>query len=529
MREKREKREKIGEILVDAGLVSRDQLSMALTTQRRLGGTLGENLVRLGIVTEEALLDALSKQAGLQHVNLARVEVPADIQRLIPLETVRLMRILPIGFEGSRLVVGMVDPTDQGALVEAESLSAHPVKPVILSATHFEQALAFFQAGGYGAQDLSLQGGDAGHEPASTGADMAATGIGALLAELVSSRGQDLHLSAGAVPSIRVDNEIRRLDLPPLKPARLEAMICGILSAEQKRMFRDALEIDFAYSLEGIGRFRCNVYRQRNSVAFIARHVSSAVLSASELGLPDFLLEYALKPQGLILIAGSNGHGKSATLACLVDAVNRTKKANIITIEDPVEYTHQHRSSNVNQREVGTDTLSFADGLRRIFRQGPDVIAVGDLRDGESISVAMTAAETGRLVIAALHAMNATAAIERIVDAFPANRQAQARARLADCLELVFAQRLVRRASGTGRVLAWEKIGSSLRVRNAVREGKVGMLRAMMQTNVEELVGIDWTLAELVASGKVKYDEALKHADSATYLNDLLKVRGAFL
>jgi len=177
---------------------------------------------------------------------------------------------------------------------------------------------------------------------------------------------------------------------------------------------------------------------------------------------------------------------------------------------------------------VGTDTLSFAEGLRHIFRQNPDVIVIGELRDHESISIALTAAETGHLVLGTLHSMNATAAVDRIVDAFPGGQQAQARAQLAESLLLVFSQRLLKRANGPGRVMAWEKMATSLRVRNAIRDGKVHQLRGMMQANVEELVSIDWTLADLVVAGKVKYEEAVKFADNQTYLNELLKVRGAF-
>jgi len=215
-------------------------------------------------------------------------------------------------------------------------------------------------------------------------------------------------------------------------------------------------------------------------------------------------------------------------MANLVDTINRERKANIITIEDPIECTHRHKNSNVNQREVGTDTLSFGDGLRHIFRQNPDVIVIGELRDFESFAIALSAAETGHLVMATMHSNNATAAVDRIIDIFPPVQQSQVRAQLADCLQVVFSQRLLRRASGSGRILAWEKMSSSLRVRNAIREGKVHVLRGMMQTNVEELVSIDWTLAELVTSGKVKYEEALKYADSHTYLNELLKVKGAY-
>jgi twitching motility protein PilT len=518
-----EKKLKIGEILVAAGVIKEEQLAEALRSQSQLGGTLGENLIRLASLTEEELLTALSDQLGMQHINLTKVEVPAAVQRLVKMETVRLRRLLPIGFEGNRLVVGMVDPTDISALNEVEFQSGHTAKPVILSASHFELAMAFFQAHGYGESTLKF---DTEKEPARH-VRMNNT-LSSMLAVLLSWKGQDLLLSAGAIPSIRVDNEIRRLNLPVLKPAEVEQMVFAVLTSEQRRSFEENLELDFAFSLQGVGRFRCNLYRQRNSIAFTARHVSENVPSSAELGIPDFLHEFGLKNQGLVLITGPNGHGKSTTLAWLVDMINRERRSNIITIEDPVEFTHRHKNSNVNQREVGTDTLSFADGLRHIFRQNPDVIAIGELRDHECISIALAAAETGHLVLGTLHSMNATAAVDRIVDSFPANRQPQVRAQLAESLLLVFSQRLLKRANGSGRVLAWEKLATSLRVRNAIREGKAHQLRGMMQANVDELVSIDWTLADMVAAGKVKYEEAVKFADNLTYLNELLKVRGAF-
>jgi twitching motility protein PilT len=514
---------KIGEILVSAGLIREEQLKQALKNQNQAGGTLGENLVRLGFLSEEALLNGLSEQLGMQHINLEKVEIPPAIQQLVQMETIRQRRLLPIGFEGKRLVVGMVDPTDLSALSDVEFQCGHSTKPVILSAMQFEQALVFLQGYGYGAATLTLQVGKEGKHPLKVEKNMAS-----LLEALVTWKGQDLHLSAGAIPSIRIDNEIRRLGLPVLTPAEIEQMITGILTPEQKRLFQEDKELDFAFSLHGLARFRCNVYRQRNSLAFTARHVADVIPGGAELGLPDFLRDYALKTQGLILVTGPNGHGKSTTLATLVETVNRERKANVITIEDPIEFTHKHKNSNINQREVGTDTLSFADGLRHIFRQNPDVIVIGELRDYDSVSIALTAAETGHLVMGTLHSNSATAAVDRIIDIFPGNQQAQIRAQLADCLLVVFSQRLLRRASGSGRALAWEKMSTSLRVRNAIREGKVSQLRGMMQANVEELVSIDWTLAELVSSGKVKYEEACKFADSVAYLNDLLKVRGVY-
>ncbi len=516
------KKMKIGEILVSSGLITEDQLKAALAGQNQVGGTIGESLIRLGYIQEEVLLNSLSEQTGLQHINLTRVEIPASIQRLVQLATIQSRRLLPIGFEGKKLVVGMVDPTDLSALSEVEFQSGHATKPVILSATHFEQALSMLQNTEYGVDTLKLRG-------EMTPQRIEAEGnIKSLLRALVTWHGQDLHLSSGAIPSIRVDGEFRRLEIPALTPTDVESMVNEILTLEQKRVFQENLELDFAYSLDRVGRFRCNVYRQRGSLAFTARHVADKIPPAAELGIPDFLQECALRKQGLILITGPNGHGKTTTLANLVDTINRERKANVITIEDPIEYTHRHKISNVNQREVGTDTLSFGDGLRHIFRQNPDVIVIGELRDFESFSIALSAGETGHLVMATMYSNNATAAVDRIIDIFPSDQQSQVRAQLADCLLCVFSQRLLKRTSGSGRVLAWEKMSTSLRVRNAIREGKVHLLRAMMQTNVEELVSIDWSLAELIASGKVKYEEALKYADSPTYLNELLKVRGAY-
>src|SRR3970040_247213 len=432
-----EKKWKIGEILVAAGVLQDEQLTEALRSQSQLGGTLGENLVRLGFLTEESLLHALPEQLGMQHINLAKVEVPAAVQRLVKMETVRLRRLLPIRFEGKRLVVGVGDPPDLSAPTEGECQSEHGTKPVILSASHFELAQAFFQTHGYG--DVTLKF-DAEKEAARR--VRVENTLASMLSVLLSWNGQDLHLSAGAIPSIRVDNEIRRLNLPVLKPAESERRIFAILSPEQRRYFQENLELDFAFSLHGVGRFRCNLYRQRNSIAFTARHVSETVPSAAELGIPDFLRDFGLRNQGLILITGPNGHGKSTTLAWLVDTINRERRANIITIEDPVGFPPRHQKPNGNQRAVGTDTISFADGLRHIFRQNPDVIVIGDLRGYDSISIALSAAETGHLVLGTLHSMNATAAADRIIDAFPANQQAQIRAQLAESLLLVFSQPL---------------------------------------------------------------------------------------
>ena len=514
-------KKKIGQYLIESGLIDEQKLNYALKSQRQLGGTLGEALIRLGHASEDDLLDALSTQLSISHVNLCNLRIPEDVLSVVDFSFVKEKKALPLGYEGSKLIIGMVDPSDMELLSHVEFKTGKPVKSVIISSNQFQEAVKFFEERGYATVPLEMKEDVCGKE-------VIKSTLEGLLAALVDMKGQDLHLSAGAIPSLRIDNEVNRLNLPALAPREIEEMIFKILSLEQKKIFEETFELDFAHSLEGVGRFRCNLYKQRNSVAFTARHVVENIPTFMELGLPDFIAEYPLKLGGLILIAAPNGHGKSTSLACLVDIINKERRANIITIEDPIEFTHKHKNSNVNQREVGTDTKSFADGLKHIFRQNPDVIVIGELRDHESISIALTAAETGHLVMGTIHANNAIAAVDRIIDIFPPGQQQQVRAQIADCLQLIFSQRLVRRGDGQGRILAWEKMASSVRVRNAIREGKSNMLRSLMHTNLEELVSIDWTLAELVASESVKYEEAIKYVDNLGYFNELLKLRGVY-
>lgn len=509
--------ERIGEKLVSAGVITQEQFDQAFKFQKEAGGTLGEVLTRLGFVGPEELLKALGEQLGLGWINLLHVEIPKEILGLLKHETVLARRMLPISKEGRELVLGMVDPTNFTAIEEAQFQSGCTVRPVIMTTAQFEQAGEIFTARGYASAPLRLA------EEAKLETNVQSD-IFSLLRLLVSWRGQDLHLSAEAIPAIRLDNEMKRLMLPPTTAAQLEELLKPLLTPAQRREFTRQLELDFAYSLDGAGRFRCNLYRQRGTLAFTARYVSDRIPSSAELGLPEYLEEYALKPQGLILVTGPNGHGKSTTLAYLVEYINRSRKANIVTIEDPIEYTFHHKQSNVNQREVGADTRSFAEGLKHIFRQNPDVIVIGELRDRESFEIAISAAGTGHLVLATMHSLSATATIDRIVDMFPGDQQSQVRAQVAECLQLVVSQRLLRRAGGTGRVLAIEKLATSNRVKNAIREGKMHQLRGLMQSRGKEFENIDESLGALVISGKVRMEEAQKWADNLNYLAEIVRL-----
>lgn len=510
-------RRPLGALLEEQKVVTHHQLDEALKQQREIGGTLGEHLVRLGMVTEPLLLETLTRQIGVRHVNLADREVPPGVLQLLRPDTVTSRRMLPVAIEGNHLVLGMLDPTDLSAITEAEFQSGKAVVPAVLSGHQFHAALEFFDQYGYGDRPLKLSGEAARRAQKDN--------LGSMLSALVAWKGQDLHLSDGAVPGVRVDGEMRRLDVPPLKGKDIAELVMPILSVEQQKKFARELELDFAYEAEGAGRFRCNIYRQRGSVAFTARYLSPIIPSMAQLRLPSFLRDAALRRQGLLLVTGPNGHGKSTTLACLIDIINAERHANIISIEDPVEFVHHHRMSNVNQREVGTDTVSFAEGLKHVYRQNPDVIVIGEMRDPESIATALTAAETGHLVMASMHAINSTAAVDRIIDVFPADQQRQVRLQLAESLLMVFSQRLVKSAGGIGRVLAWEKMANSLRVANAIRDNGVHGLRALMQSNMPELSSLDSSLADLVAARKVTLDEAQKWAEDPGYIAELAAVR----
>ncbi|MBS0658965.1 MAG: PilT/PilU family type 4a pilus ATPase [Verrucomicrobia bacterium] len=517
MTEDPSKPKRIGEILIENKTIEPDQLERALVAQRQIGGALGEHLVRQGAVDDVHLLSALSAQTGLQYVQLPKIAVPPGVLKLVSLDTVRKRRLLPIHLDGQRLLVGFVDPRDLDAIRQAEVESGHAVRPVLLSGVQLDEALRFFDQHGYGTRPLTLTV----LAPGPTALDLPD-----LLRAMIQLRGQDLYLTAGAIPAIKVDNELRRLPLAPVTGEEITRLLEGHLTPAQRATFDAQLELDFAHQIPHVGRFRCNVYRQRGAVAFTARHIVEKIPTFEDLGLPRWLHEFAHKQQGLVLITGPTGHGKSTTLASLVDVINHERQVNVITIEDPIEFVHQHRRSNVNQREVGTDTRSFAEGLRHVFRQAPDVMVVGELRDHESTSIALTAAETGHLVLATMHSLNATATVDRIVDLYPPAQQHQVRAQLAESLLLVFSQRLLRRRDGRGRALAYERVSTSLRVKNALREGKAYTLRGLMQSNHEELSSLDQALADLVVAGTVTREEAHQYAESPGYVDELCRVRG---
>ncbi len=308
--------------------------------------------------------------------------------------------------------------------------------------------------------------------------------IDTLLEQVIARGASDLHLTAGSAPAIRIRGELERLDgFEPLTPEETRNTLYGILSTEQQKQFEIKRQLDLSYAVPGLARFRVNVYYQRESVGGAFRAIPHEIKSAQNLGLPDVLLELAKRPRGLVLVTGPTGSGKSTTLATMIDEINSTRSQHIITIEDPIEFLHSHKRCIINQREIGPDALGFADALRAALRQDPDVILVGEMRDLETIATALTAAETGHLVLATLHTQSAPSTIDRIIDVFPAEQQGQVRTQLAASLEGVVTQTLLPTMDGRGRVPALEVLLPDDAVRNLIRQAKVEQVYSVMQTS----------------------------------------------
>ena len=308
-----------------------------------------------------------------------------------------------------------------------------------------------------------------------------------LLKALVDLKGSDLHITTNTPPQVRVHGKLQTLDLPVLGPAETKALAYSVLTDAQKKRFEETLELDFSFGIKGLARFRCNVFNQRGAVAAVYRVIPETIRSFQELGLPPVLATLAERPRGLVLVTGPTGSGKSTTLAAMIDKINTERREHILTIEDPIEYIHQHKGCLVNQREVHSDTQGFANALRAALREDPDIVLIGELRDLETIESALRIAETGHLTFATLHTNSAAQTINRIIDVFPAHQQGQIRTQLSLVLEGIVCQALLPRADGTGRVMALEVMVPTPAIRNLIRDDKVHQIYSTMQTGQEKL------------------------------------------
>ncbi len=344
-----------------------------------------------------------------------------------------------------------------------------------------------------------------------------------VLTQMVEARASDVHLSPGFPPAVRVRGQIKPLDYPKLTAQDTREIVYSILNDAQRKVFENNLQIDMAYAIPGVARFRVNCFFQRGSVSAAFRHIPTELVSLESLGLPAVLGDFCRKPRGFVLVTGPTGSGKSTTLASMVDLINESRDEHILTIEDPIEFLHRHKRCIVNQREVGADATDFSNALKSALREDPDVILVGEMRDLETISTALTAAETGHLVFATLHTQSTAQTVDRIIDVFPPHQQQQVRMQLSIALQGIVTQQLLPTADGSGRVVGVEVLVPTPAVRNLIREGKTHQIYSAIQTSGNVgMQTMDAHLAQLVREHKITQNVALERASVPEELKRLL-------
>ena len=508
----------LAEVLVAQGVVDEAALAKAATLAGERGVPLGKALVDMGATTERDIVGAVARQLGLPYADMGPAAVDPAAASLLPRSVARELMALPVAFgEDGGLVVAVADPANRGAADRVSEATGLACTVALAVKGELVEAIEHLA--------------DPDDAPAATatgGAKLAFEEAGLFdlagaLAQLVEAGGSDLHLTAGVPPTIRVNGELRALEgHATLSPAELQKAVYGILTQRQREQFENELELDLSHSIAGLARFRVNVFRQRDAIGCVIRVIPFGVKPFDELGLPPQVANFAHLPRGFVLVTGPTGSGKSTTLASLIDIINRERACHIMTVEDPIEFLHEHKKSVVNQRELGADTHSFAQALKHVLRQDPDVILVGELRDLETIQVALTAAETGHLVFGTLHTQDAPQTVDRVVDVFPPHQQEQIRVMLSGALQGVVTQQLMKTADGKGRVIAAEVMIATPAIRNLIREGKTHQMYSMLQSGkAHGMVSMDQSLADLVKAGKIRYEEGLERCTSVPDFNRL--------
>ncbi len=356
--------------------------------------------------------------------------------------------------------------------------------------------------------------------------------ITTLLSIMIEKKATDLHITTGVPPHLRIDGKLVPLkEFPPLTPRDTKQLAYSIMTDVQKHKFEADKELDFSFGIKGLSRFRANVFNQRGAVAIAIRTIPFRIPSFQELGLPKVVADFAYKTKGLVLVTGPTGHGKSTTLAAIINKINEERNVHIVTIEDPIEYLHQHKNSIVNQREVLSDTHSFAHALRSILRQDPDVILIGEMRDLETIEAALRCAETGHLTFATLHTNSAVQTINRIIDVFPPHQQQQVRTQLSFVLEGIISQALLQRRSGVGRVLALEIMIPNDAIRNLIREDKIHQIYSIMQTGQERygMRTMNQSLLSLYLKRQITLQDAFAYSEKPLELEQMMIKAGVNL
>ncbi|HVL98405.1 MAG TPA: PilT/PilU family type 4a pilus ATPase [Egibacteraceae bacterium] len=510
----------LGQLLLAQGLV--DEPTLRTASAHATGGdgaSLVRTLVAMGAVTEAQVVATVARHLGMAFADTSPGAVDPRAAALLPPEVIRELGALPVAFgQDHDVIVAMADPSNTTALDQVTSLTGLQAVPALAVRSDLAAAIE--------ALDHHPPAPPAAPEPAPgllAFEQEQAVDLDAVLAELLKNGGSDLHLTAGVPPMIRVNGELQPLDgYPVMTSDELQKMLYGILTQKQRERFENELELDVSYAVPKLARFRVNVFQQRDAIGSVMRVIPFEIKSIEDLGIPPQIVNFAHLPRGFVLVTGPTGSGKSTTLAALIDVINRERAAHIMTVEDPIEFLHSHKRSVVNQRELGTDTLSFAQALKHVLRQDPDVILVGEMRDLETIQVALTAAETGHLVFGTLHTQDAPQTVDRVVDVFPPEQQEQIRVMLGGALQGVVCQQLLKTADGHGRVAACEVMVATPAIRNLIREGKTHQMYSAIQAGkAHGMVTMDQSLANLVAAGKVSHSAALEKCNNVADFNRL--------
>lgn len=526
--------QQIGQVLLKRHAIDEKALADAFEEEARTGTPLPALLARGRLVPEKDLVAAIAESVGLQFVDVTTSPLRPDAAEAIPEAIARQHLCVGVEVTADGVLVAFADPTSTAALDAVRSALGSDVVPAAAVKGDLLKALDAIY--GKAAPAVSPQP----VAPLEVAVPMQdpepAPGVRAeerphqsevhldeLLERVLELNGSDLHLTVNTPPVIRVHGELRRLtEYPDLTSQQIRDMIYAVLSQKHREQFENALELDTSYSLPGKARFRVNVFLQRESVGAVMRTIPFEIVPFDSLGVPESVRTFASLTRGLVLVTGPTGSGKSTTLASLIDIVNRERAEHIMTVEDPIEFLHQHKKAVVNQREVGEDTKSFAEALKRVLRQDPDVILVGEMRDLETISTALTAAETGHLVFGTLHTQDAPQSIDRVIDVFPSHQQEQVRVQLAGALQGVVTQQLVPTADGKGRALAAEVLVITPAMRNLIREAKVHQIYSLMQSGGQHgMITMDQSLAVLVKSGKISFDMAIERCHDESELRRL--------
>lgn len=499
---------KLGELLVDRRLLSKDVLESLLDKETTTGVPIAKLLIDGGHVREEDLLRAVAERVGMLYIDLDDALLDPEAVGVLDADEARRTMAIPVRIEDEKIVVAVADPFDPETHVRLEKAAGVGVTLALATREAIQRAIDFV----HGVDEVPLLRQPGVPTEAATEVEPDALHLNELLSIQLERGGSDLHLTAGSPPQIRVHGRLEPLtEFPILKPAELRRMIYSILTEKQREKLEETLELDASHPVPGRGRFRMNVYFQRDSIGAAFRAIPTEIMSLDDLGIPQTVGELADLQRGLVLVTGPTGSGKSTTLAALIDMVNSKRACHILTVEDPIEFLHGHKQAIVNQREVGADTLGFGPALKHALRQDPDVILVGELRDLETISTALTAAETGHLVFATLHTQDAPQTIDRIVDVFPSHQQQQIRIQLASTIQAILTQQLVPLRNGKGRIPATEVMIATPGVRNLIRESKNHQITTAMQAGGKHgMQTMDQSLADLVRRNLISYAVAIE-------------------